>query len=156
MGQCFSAVFFNTRFPHGLLDDEYHEPQQQTLSSSQHYTQEHPPPSSFIIDMSSTELQTESLTSQQVSSKKTMDFEPGSRTPPLPPPLVPDKHFVYDLCEGEEEDICVTCLEEYTETNPRMVSECGHEFHLACIYEWLERNPHCPVCAAKMKFKEYN
>ncbi|KAK1868024.1 hypothetical protein I4F81_010521 [Pyropia yezoensis] len=33
---------------------------------------------------------------------------------------------------------------------------CGHEFHLACIYEWLERSPYCPVCARRMVFEEWS
>ncbi|KAJ7300321.1 hypothetical protein O6H91_Y168300 [Diphasiastrum complanatum] len=46
----------------------------------------------------------------------------------------------------EDEDICPTCLDVYTEENPKMNTECGHHFHLACILEWMERSKHCPVC----------
>ncbi|XP_025696841.1 E3 ubiquitin-protein ligase At3g02290 isoform X1 [Arachis hypogaea] len=47
---------------------------------------------------------------------------------------------------SEEEDCCPTCLEEYTEENPKIVTKCSHHFHLGCIYEWMERSDTCPVC----------
>ncbi|KAF7822367.1 E3 ubiquitin-protein ligase [Senna tora] len=46
----------------------------------------------------------------------------------------------------EEEDVCPTCLEEYTEENPKIMTKCSHHFHLGCIYEWMERSENCPVC----------
>lgn len=79
-----------------------------------------------------------------------------SSTPP--PPIIPDASTVYKLTgDGEgEEDVCPTCLEGYSASNPRMQPRCGHEFHLACIYEWLERSPYCPVCARRMVFEEWS
>eukprot|EP00210_Caulerpa_lentillifera_P003090 g2952.t1 len=52
------------------------------------------------------------------------------------------------------DDICPTCLEPYTEEDPKIITKCGHHFHLACIYEWLERAHTCPVCFKPMKFEE--
>ncbi|KAH9329368.1 hypothetical protein KI387_001476, partial [Taxus chinensis] len=46
----------------------------------------------------------------------------------------------------EEEDICPTCLDEYTAENPKISTQCSHHFHLGCIYEWMERSDNCPVC----------
>ncbi|KAA3463155.1 E3 ubiquitin-protein ligase [Gossypium australe] len=46
----------------------------------------------------------------------------------------------------EEEDCCPTCLEEYDEENPKIITKCEHHFHLACIFEWMERSETCPVC----------
>ncbi|OVA13981.1 zinc finger protein [Macleaya cordata] len=46
----------------------------------------------------------------------------------------------------EEEDVCPTCLEEYDEENPRIITKCEHHFHLSCILEWMERSDTCPVC----------
>lgn len=40
------------------------------------------------------------------------------------------------------------------EDNPRVLTRCGHHFHLPCLYEWLERSETCPVCAAPMHFEE--
>ncbi|KAK3027264.1 hypothetical protein RJ639_041210, partial [Escallonia herrerae] len=50
------------------------------------------------------------------------------------------------LASEDEEDVCPTCLEEYTEENPRINTKCSHHYHLGCIYEWMERKETCPVC----------
>ncbi|KAJ6823367.1 putative E3 ubiquitin-protein ligase RHB1A isoform X2 [Iris pallida] len=50
------------------------------------------------------------------------------------------------LSPMEEEDVCPTCLEEYDEENPRIVTKCEHHFHLSCILEWMERSNACPIC----------
>ncbi|KAE9605022.1 hypothetical protein Lal_00036842 [Lupinus albus] len=60
--------------------------------------------------------------------------------------------FVYS--SSEEEDVCPTCLEEYTQENPKIVTKCSHHFHLGCIYEWMERSDTCPVCGKVMVFDE--
>ncbi|XP_021887068.1 probable E3 ubiquitin-protein ligase RHB1A [Carica papaya] len=52
----------------------------------------------------------------------------------------------------EEEDVCPTCLEEYSIENPKIVTKCEHHFHLACILEWMERSDTCPVCDQEMVF----
>ncbi|VVA94557.1 unnamed protein product [Arabis nemorensis] len=51
-----------------------------------------------------------------------------------------------------EEDVCPTCFYEYIEENPKIVLKCGHMFHLACIYEWMERSQACPFCSKTMLF----
>lgn len=38
--------------------------------------------------------------------------------------------------------------------NPAIETKCHHKFHLACIFEWLERSKTCPVCSRKMEFEE--
>lgn len=58
------------------------------------------------------------------------------------------------VISDEDEDVCPTCLEAYGEENPKIFAGCGHSFHLACIYEWLERSKTCPVCGQKMQFNE--
>ncbi|KAF4375932.1 hypothetical protein CsatB_021020 [Cannabis sativa] len=55
---------------------------------------------------------------------------------------------------SEEEDVCPTCLEEYTPENPKIMTKCSHHFHLGCIYEWMERSESCPVCGKVMVFNE--
>ncbi|KAK6947803.1 Zinc finger, RING-H2-type [Dillenia turbinata] len=56
------------------------------------------------------------------------------------------KSGVAVLSVPEEEDVCPTCLEEYNEENPKIITKCEHHFHLACILEWLERSDTCAVC----------
>ncbi|KAG9137316.1 hypothetical protein Leryth_014943 [Lithospermum erythrorhizon] len=62
--------------------------------------------------------------------------------------------FPYMYSSSEEEDVCPTCLEEYTEENPKIITKCSHHFHLGCIYEWMERSENCPVCGKVMAFDE--
>ncbi|XP_039001072.1 E3 ubiquitin-protein ligase At3g02290-like isoform X2 [Hibiscus syriacus] len=61
--------------------------------------------------------------------------------------------YIYSTVE--EEDVCPTCLEEYTPENPKIITKCSHHFHLGCIYEWMERSEHCPVCG-KMNVNDNN
>lgn len=56
--------------------------------------------------------------------------------------------------DSEDEDVCPTCLEEYTSENPKIVTKCTHHYHLSCIYEWKERSESCPVCGKLMAFDE--
>ncbi|XP_010551357.1 PREDICTED: E3 ubiquitin-protein ligase At3g02290 [Tarenaya hassleriana] len=63
-------------------------------------------------------------------------------------------HEGYFADISEEEDVCPTCFEDYTDQNPRVALQCGHIFHLSCIYEWMERSEACPFCAKMMLFLE--
>lgn len=60
----------------------------------------------------------------------------------------------YFYSSSEEEDVCPTCLEEYTPENPKIMTRCSHHYHLGCIYEWMERSDSCPVCGKVMEFNE--
>ncbi|XP_059655032.1 E3 ubiquitin-protein ligase At3g02290-like [Cornus florida] len=62
--------------------------------------------------------------------------------------------FGHAYASSEDEDVCPTCLEEYTPENPKINTQCSHHFHLGCIYEWMERSELCPVCAKLMVFAE--
>ncbi|KAH9557569.1 hypothetical protein CY35_07G090200 [Sphagnum magellanicum] len=58
------------------------------------------------------------------------------------------------LSLADDEDMCPTCLDGYTEENPKISTACGHHFHLACIYGWMEYSKHCPMCDKEMIFNE--
>ncbi|KAL3830600.1 hypothetical protein ACJIZ3_019402 [Penstemon smallii] len=60
----------------------------------------------------------------------------------------------YKFVSPDEEDVCPTCLEEYTEENPKIITKCSHHYHLSCIYEWMERSANCPICGKLMLFDE--
>lgn len=60
----------------------------------------------------------------------------------------------YTQTSTEDEDVCPTCLDEYTPENPKITTRCSHHFHLGCIYEWLERSESCPICGKDMEFCE--
>ncbi|CAH8275611.1 unnamed protein product [Arabidopsis lyrata] len=51
-------------------------------------------------------------------------------------------------------DECPICLEEYEIENPKLLTKCGHDFHLACILEWMERSEACPVCDKEIAITE--
>ncbi|KAL0727212.1 hypothetical protein Bca4012_023305 [Brassica carinata] len=51
-------------------------------------------------------------------------------------------------------DECPICLEEYDIDNPKLLTKCGHDFHLACILEWMERSEACPVCDKELVLSE--
>jgi len=70
------------------------------------------------------------------------------------PPKGHGNYFSYFSPSAEDEDVCPTCLEDYTSENPRILMHCSHHFHLGCIYEWMERSEACPVCGNKMEFDE--
>ncbi|KAF9596067.1 hypothetical protein IFM89_007120 [Coptis chinensis] len=54
--------------------------------------------------------------------------------------------LAYTFPPPEDEDVCPTCLDEYTPENPKIITRCSHHFHLGCIYEWMERSETCPLC----------
>ena len=55
---------------------------------------------------------------------------------------------------AEEEWRCTICLDEYSEGESVLKRlGCGHEFHAACISEWLKtaRHPVCPLCLQNVR-----
>eukprot|EP00878_Enallax_costatus_P015792 GHUV01016549.1.p1 GENE.GHUV01016549.1~~GHUV01016549.1.p1 ORF type:complete len:109 (+),score=30.55 GHUV01016549.1:496-822(+) len=56
--------------------------------------------------------------------------------------------------DAEDEDFCPTCLEAYTDDNPKIFTRCGHAFHMQCIYAWLERKNTCPLCESPMDLQD--
>uniref|UniRef100_A0A1J3F4L9 RING-type E3 ubiquitin transferase n=1 Tax=Noccaea caerulescens TaxID=107243 RepID=A0A1J3F4L9_NOCCA len=61
-----------------------------------------------------------------------------------------------DLKKKDRETIdeCPICLEEYDIENPKLLTKCGHDYHLACILEWMERSEACPVCDKELVIAE--
>lgn len=60
----------------------------------------------------------------------------------------------YAFDSFEDEDVCPTCLDEYSSEDPKIILLCCHHFHLGCIYEWKERSDACPICGKMMVFDE--
>jgi len=49
--------------------------------------------------------------------------------------------------EAEDKSCCSICLSDYRESEVvRVMPDCSHMFHAACIDEWLRRHATCPVC----------
>lgn len=52
------------------------------------------------------------------------------------------------LIDGTE---CAVCLSEFKEEEDlRLMPNCEHAFHIACIDEWLKTQSNCPLCRAGM------
>ncbi|KAL0432918.1 UNVERIFIED_CONTAM: E3 ubiquitin-protein ligase MBR2 [Sesamum latifolium] len=50
--------------------------------------------------------------------------------------------------DGEPE-ICVVCQDDLCQENSTVgVLDCGHEYHAACIRQWLQQKNICPLCKA--------
>jgi Ring finger domain len=44
---------------------------------------------------------------------------------------------------------CSVCLADYKDADIlRVLPDCGHMFHVACVDPWLRSRPTCPVCRA--------
>ncbi|KAL9664375.1 hypothetical protein QQ045_019775 [Rhodiola kirilowii] len=105
-----------------------------------------------------------SQTGMTVPSQQTSDVGKGSNAPSKKSVEVEMKQMVDSSsinCKDSEifptsddEDVCPTCLEEYTEENPKITTRCDHHFHLPCIFEWMQRSNSCPVCDKFMEFDE--
>ncbi|CAJ1966189.1 unnamed protein product [Cylindrotheca closterium] len=51
------------------------------------------------------------------------------------------------IVDGNE-TLCSICLSGYENDHVVITTKCGHQFHKACLMDWLERrnNSECPVC----------
>jgi len=48
---------------------------------------------------------------------------------------------------AEPDAMCSICLSEYRDGEMlRVMPECRHGFHVACLDSWLRRSGSCPVC----------
>ncbi len=45
--------------------------------------------------------------------------------------------------------MCVVCAD--TRRGPSVPLVCGHVFHLACVSDWRQNSPACPLCRAPMR-----
>ncbi|KAK0559904.1 ubiquitin-protein ligase Anaphase Promoting Complex [Tilletia horrida] len=58
-----------------------------------------------------------------------------------------DPDDVCGICQSNFDGCCATCKEP-GDACPLLFGECTHEFHMHCIFKWLEgsNNPICPLC----------
>lgn len=76
------------------------------------------------------------LTTQQINDNTTIRRYTTNR--------LSDDEVDSDTTDEEE---CSICRDSYIENNElRMINNCGHEFHISCIDEWLSSNSTCPIC----------
>jgi hypothetical protein len=83
------------------------------------------------------------LFSDRVDAGVTVDSR-GSGSP-APDDLVGDGAVAFAASESEEQ--CSICLSNYdTGEDLRVLPDCRHHFHAACVDEWLIKNASCPNC----------
>ncbi|XP_076940661.1 uncharacterized protein LOC143609928 isoform X2 [Bidens hawaiensis] len=60
--------------------------------------------------------------------------------------LKPRKHFSFMAIATQNNEPCCICQEEYNNGDDIGTLDCGHEFHIGCIKEWLKQKNLCPIC----------
>ncbi|XP_062594731.1 uncharacterized protein LOC134256138 isoform X2 [Saccostrea cucullata] len=53
--------------------------------------------------------------------------------------------------EDHEGPGCRVCLSSYKSGDKLCTLPCKHDYHAACVKEWLKRNANCPICRHDMK-----
>lgn len=56
------------------------------------------------------------------------------------------KHFATGAGSTAETEPCCICQEEYVGGEDLGTLNCGHDFHTACIKQWLMHKNLCPIC----------
>ncbi|KAL3624657.1 hypothetical protein CASFOL_031325 [Castilleja foliolosa] len=54
-------------------------------------------------------------------------------------------------CPKKEGELCAVCLDDLSRFDKKTIIgslDCGHEYHEACIKQWLTRKNCCPLCKA--------
>ena len=56
--------------------------------------------------------------------------------------------------KASQDNICLICLDDIPAGSPRTKLPCHHAtWHVACISEWMRRNPRCPLCNAQVSVR---
>eukprot|EP00190_Bangiopsis_sp_CCMP1999_P007191 CAMPEP_0198722790 /NCGR_PEP_ID=MMETSP1475-20131203/416_1 /TAXON_ID= ORGANISM="Unidentified sp., Strain CCMP1999" /NCGR_SAMPLE_ID=MMETSP1475 /ASSEMBLY_ACC=CAM_ASM_001111 /LENGTH=72 /DNA_ID=CAMNT_0044483713 /DNA_START=309 /DNA_END=527 /DNA_ORIENTATION=+ len=53
--------------------------------------------------------------------------------------------------DGEEEHVCVICLDEFRPSEMLCRLPCGHDFHPMCTLSWKAKENKCPLCRAPLE-----
>ncbi|XP_060170808.1 uncharacterized protein LOC132601760 [Lycium barbarum] len=53
-----------------------------------------------------------------------------------------------EVADKESADICAICQAEFEHEETIGTLQCGHEYHVDCINQWLLRKKDCPMCRA--------
>jgi len=70
--------------------------------------------------------------------------------PPQPRPAVSPAAGALDVDAWSirtDRDVCPICLDDYQDDDLLRILPCKHEFHAACVDQWLiHRKRYCPLC----------
>lgn len=48
--------------------------------------------------------------------------------------------------DGADDGKCMVCMETFNEGEALRTLPCLHRYHAACVDQWLQRRPECPIC----------
>lgn len=46
----------------------------------------------------------------------------------------------------DEKKFCSICFSNVQKVTQMKVLNCGHNFHMKCVWKWIVKNPSCPIC----------
>ncbi|KAG0527081.1 hypothetical protein BDA96_06G201400 [Sorghum bicolor] len=71
---------------------------------------------------------------------------------PLVIAAIPTMMYNCEAFSSKDDVQCSICLGEYREKEIlRIIPTCRHNFHLACLDLWLQKQTTCPICRVSLK-----
>ncbi|KAL6651222.1 hypothetical protein ACP70R_010147 [Stipagrostis hirtigluma subsp. patula] len=71
---------------------------------------------------------------------------------PLVVASIPTVKYSCEAFHSKDDAQCSICLGEYKEKEIlRIIPTCHHNFHLACLDVWLQKQTTCPICRISLK-----
>uniref|UniRef100_A0A0A9CT23 RING-type domain-containing protein n=1 Tax=Arundo donax TaxID=35708 RepID=A0A0A9CT23_ARUDO len=71
---------------------------------------------------------------------------------PLVIAAIPTMKYNCEAFHSKDDAQCSICLGEYKEKEIlRIIPICHHNFHLACLDVWLQKQTTCPICRISLK-----
>ncbi|CAN6276646.1 unnamed protein product [Urochloa humidicola] len=71
---------------------------------------------------------------------------------PLVIAAIPTMKYDCEAFQSKDDAQCSICLGEYKEKEIlRIIPTCQHNFHLACLDLWLQKQTTCPICRVSLK-----
>ncbi|KAK3141753.1 hypothetical protein QOZ80_4BG0337920 [Eleusine coracana subsp. coracana] len=81
-----------------------------------------------------------------------MEHAPSRGLEPLAVAAIPTVKYDREAFRSNDDAQCSICLGEYKEKEIlRIVPACHHNFHLACLDLWLQKQTTCPICRISLK-----
>ncbi|KAG2568157.1 putative RING-H2 finger protein ATL62 [Panicum virgatum] len=76
---------------------------------------------------------------------------PHSGLEPLVIAAIPTMKYNCEAFCSKDDAQCSICLSEYKEKDIlRIIPTCHHNFHLACLDLWLQKQTTCPICRVSL------